>query len=42
MTNADKIRQMTDAELAVWMTKFATANVIEFIKWLRKEAEDDT
>lgn len=51
MTNADKIRQMSDEELAKWLCSLSRCNDCiaaeycytrhtGFINWLRKEAND--
>ena len=51
ITNADKIRNMSDEELAVWLTGFACSNVAphanargamykgKLVDWLKQEAE---
>lgn len=48
MTNADKIRQMTDEELAEWLIPKTESHgfdsyeemVNSWIKWLKEEVED--
>ena len=44
MTNADKIRFMSDEELAKWMDNFfwghTKANFFNLLEWLQQPADD--
>ena len=44
-TNADRIRAMSDEELARWMTNFfwghKKANLFDLLKWIRQPAEEE-
>ena len=48
MTNADKIRQMTDAELAIWIVHKTEGNGFDgyeevfnaWLEWLKEEAKN--
>ena len=45
MTNADRIRAMSDEELAKWLDNFfwghKKVNLFDILKWLKQPAEDD-
>ena len=44
-SNGDRLREMTDEELARWMTNFfwghKKANLFDLLKWLRQPAEEE-
>lgn len=45
LTNADRIRAMSDEELARWLTNFfwgnKPANLFDLLKWLKQPAKED-
>lgn len=40
-TNADRIRAMTDEELADWVARTQIANIAEALEWLQQPAEGE-
>ena len=40
ITNADRIRAMTDEELAEWLVEVTEDNTPDWLDWLRQEAAD--
>lgn len=41
LTNGDKIRQMSDEELATLLTEYRNDYYLETLDWLKQEASDD-
>ena len=41
MTNADKIRQMSDEELAKLLTEYRNDYYLETLDWLKQQEEKD-
>ena len=41
MTNADRIRQMSDEELAEWLAGYTAYPPHGWLDWLKQEAKDD-